>query len=291
MRRAGAETRGEARPSAVARGGARRGRGVAAPGAVGRAYVPTRSSSRRRARAGRAPQRAAGVRARRRAVSRAIVRPGRRFNLVGLSWRGGRVSALSFRVRRDGGRWSRWVAVGGGGDDGPTGDAREFRRARARSDPLWAGRGRRASAHRRRRPRVRDLRLHFVNTKGTATALERLRTRLRHTVTGAVGAVASLGASARAVPTRRAGDRAARAMGRATRARRARARLRRGEARLHPSHGERERLRPRGLGRDGARHLPLPPQLQRLERHRLQLPRRPLRHDLRGPRRRHRRRP
>ena len=40
-----------------------------------------------------------------------VVRPGKRFNLVGLRWRGGRVSALRLRVRRDGGRWSRWVDV------------------------------------------------------------------------------------------------------------------------------------------------------------------------------------
>ena len=47
---------------------------------------------------------------------------------------------------------------------------------------------------------------------------------------------------------------------------------------------QRERLRGRGLRRDGPGHLPLPPQFQRLGRHRLQLPRRPLRPDLRGPR-------
>ena len=40
----------------------------------------------------------------------------------------------------------------------------------------------------------------------------------------------------------------------------------------------------RGVGGHRARHRPLPPRLQRLERHRLQLPRRPVRPGLRGPR-------
>ena len=54
----------------------------------------------------------------------------------------------------------------------------------------------------------------------------------------------------------------------------------------HPPHGERERLHARGGPLDRSRHLPLPRLRQRLERHRLQRARRPLRDALRGPRRR-----
>src|SRR5688500_15125687 len=39
------------------------------------------------------------------------VRPGKRFNLVGLRWRGGRVTALRLRTRRDDGPWSHWVEL------------------------------------------------------------------------------------------------------------------------------------------------------------------------------------
>ena len=64
--------------------------------------------------------------------------------------------------------------------------------------------------------------------------------------------------------------------------------LRPGPARVRPPHRQRERLRARGLGGDGARDHQVPPRPQRLERRRLQLPRRPVRPDLRGPGRRHR---
>ncbi len=64
--------------------------------------------------------------------------------------------------------------------------------------------------------------------------------------------------------------------------------LRRRRDGLRAPHGDRERLRPGGLGRHRPGHRPLPPRPQRLERHRLPVPRRPLRPDLRGARRRHR---
>ena len=57
----------------------------------------------------------------------------------------------------------------------------------------------------------------------------------------------------------------------------------------HPPHRDRERLLRGGGTGDRARDLPLPPQRQRLERHRLQRARRPLRQPLPGPRRRDRR--
>ena len=116
------------------------------------------------------------LRSARSSVSR-VVHPGKRFNLVGLSWRGGRIDSLSFRVRRDGGDWSRWTAVGAGHDDGPDAGARERRRAALSSDPLWAGEADAVQLALTARRRVRGLRLHFVNTTGTATPAARLRTR------------------------------------------------------------------------------------------------------------------
>ena len=67
-----------------------------------------------------------------------------------------------------------------------------------------------------------------------------------------------------------------------------RAQLRRGADRVRAPHRQRERLRARGLRRHRAGHRQVPPRHQRLERHRLQLPRRQVRPDLRGPRGRHR---
>ncbi len=58
--------------------------------------------------------------------------------------------------------------------------------------------------------------------------------------------------------------------------------------RERPPHGRHEQLLARAGGGDHARDRGLPRQVERLERHRLQLPRRPLRHRLRGPLRRHR---
>ena len=60
--------------------------------------------------------------------------------------------------------------------------------------------------------------------------------------------------------------------------------VREGQGGGRPPHGQQQRLqRGRGAG-DRARHLPLPPQRQRLERHRLQRARRSLRQRLPGPR-------
>jgi hypothetical protein len=121
-----------------------------------------------------------------------VVRPGKRFNLVGLRWRGGRVSALKLRVRRDGGRWSRWVEPPVDADHGPDPRRDERRRARRASDPVWAGQADEVQVSAWAGHAVRDLRLHFVNTTGTATSLDRLRNKMRGAVAGAASAVRTL---------------------------------------------------------------------------------------------------
>jgi hypothetical protein len=108
-----------------------------------------------------------------------VVRPGKRFNLVGLGWRGAKIDSLSFRVRRARGRWSRWVAVSADGDDAPDRGSREDRRALRNSNPLWAGEADEVQVALTGGRRVRDLRLRFVNTTGTATPAARHRTHLR----------------------------------------------------------------------------------------------------------------
>jgi hypothetical protein len=124
------------------------------------------------------------VRTARRSVSR-VIRPGKRFNLVGLNWRGGHVDSLSFRVRRHGGKWTRWVAVGAESDDAPDRGSRELRRVRHYSGPLWAGESDEVQVALTADRRVRALRLHFVNTTGTATS------RNRRTVAARSGVVKS----------------------------------------------------------------------------------------------------
>ena len=121
-----------------------------------------------------------------------VVRPGKRFNLVGLRWRGGRVSALKLRVRSDGGRWSRWVEPSLDTDHGPDPRGREQRRARRASDPVWAGQADEVQVSAWAGHSVRDLRLHFVNTTGTATSLDRLRNTMRGAVAGAASAIRTL---------------------------------------------------------------------------------------------------
>ena len=85
-----------------------------------------------------------------------------------------------------------------------------------------------------------------------------------------------------------AADRRRASNGAPTSAHRVRALVRLGGRRVRPPHRHRDRVRAAGLGGDGARHLPLPPQLERLERHWLQLPGRSLRHHLRRTGRRYR---
>jgi hypothetical protein len=133
-----------------------------------------------------------------------LIRAPKRFNLVGLRWRGPREAKLVIRARRDGGRWTPWVRVGVDSDDSPDAGSPERRRHMALSDPLWVGEADQLEYRVAARRLVRGVTIHFVNAKGTATAFDRLRSGLRHTVNGAVRAVGAIfGASARAqeIPT------------------------------------------------------------------------------------------
>ena len=105
------------------------------------------------------------------------LRTPKRFNLVGLRWRGRAEPRVAMRARLGDGRWTRWTQVGSHG--GQT------------SDPLWVGEADQVQYRLSRR--LPGLRLHFVNVKGTATAADRLRTGLRAAVNGAV--LAALGPS------------------------------------------------------------------------------------------------
>ncbi len=82
----------------------------------------------------------------------------------------------------------------------------------------------------------------------------------------------------------RSGDHPAVGVGRGQAAHARRAVLRGGRARLRPPHGHGERLRAGRFAGDRARDREVPHRLQWLERHRLQLPRRPLRAAVRGAR-------
>jgi N-acetylmuramoyl-L-alanine amidase len=104
----------------------------------------------------------------------AIVRTGRHFNLVGLRWRGDGASGLSMRVRTHRG-WGPWTTVPVSPDHAPDIGALEQGFRDRFSDPVWAGDANAVQYALRTRGRVRALRLHFIDTKGTATAAGRRR--------------------------------------------------------------------------------------------------------------------
>jgi hypothetical protein len=106
-------------------------------------------------------------------VSRPVVsRPlatARRFNLVGMRWRGRSEPAISMRVRRPGRGWSHWQKVEAHADHNP--DPKRGERMAASSDPLWVGTG--DAIQYRMSRRVAGLRLHFVNVGRYAHARAR----------------------------------------------------------------------------------------------------------------------
>jgi N-acetylmuramoyl-L-alanine amidase-like protein len=88
----------------------------------------------------------------------------RRFNLVGMRWRGRAEPEIRLRVRR-GGRWSRWEELEAHADHNP--DPGTGERAVSASDPVWVGAAG-AVQYRLSRP-LPGLRLHFVRVFRAAT--------------------------------------------------------------------------------------------------------------------------
>jgi N-acetylmuramoyl-L-alanine amidase len=86
------------------------------------------------------------------------LRTPRRFNLVGLRWRGKAEPEIELRVRK-GGRWSHWEHLQAHSDHNP--DLWRGEGIVSGSDPLWVGRA--GAVQYRLSRRVPRLRLHFVD--------------------------------------------------------------------------------------------------------------------------------
>ncbi len=112
------------------------------------------------------------------------MRTPKRFDLVGLRWSRGerREIHAELRVRRDGGRWSRWLEVGHA-ENGESG-----------TGPMLTGGTDHVQVRLNRRPR--GLKLHFVNATGTADRGSRLLTAFRKAANSAV--IGALGTPATA---------------------------------------------------------------------------------------------
>jgi len=129
-------------------------------------------------------------------VSEPIEAP-KRFNLVGLTWSGGAAPApddrdepaLAMRTRTADGDWSHWAAVDAHAEDGPDPGSDEAA-ADGMSSPVWAGEA--DWVQYRSSERLPGVRLHFVNTDGTATTADRLQTALRGAANSAVTTAAGL---------------------------------------------------------------------------------------------------
>ena len=105
-----------------------------------------------------------------------VIRAPRRFNLVGLRWRGPSEAAIAIRVRDPRGRWGRWTPVPAHTDGAPDpgqGEAPAY----GVSAPVWAGEAEYVQ-YRLSEP-LPGLRLRFVNTTGTATRSGQVRSAVR----------------------------------------------------------------------------------------------------------------
>ena len=173
-----------------------------------------------------------------------------------MRWRGRARPDIELRVRR-GGRWSRWEHLHSEAEHNP--DPRRGEHHASGSEPIWVGRA--GAVQYKLSRRLPGLRLHFVDV-GVRPA--KLRARAAQTTPPPYVTRAQWGASG--CPPRSSPDY--------------------GEVRsVHVHHTvSLNDYTPAEAPRHRARHLPLPPQLERLERHRLQRARRQVRDALRGPR-------
>ena len=119
-------------------------------------------------------------------VSKPLRAP-KRFNLVGMRWRGDSEPRIAVRFRAAGGSWSSWAILPSHAEDAPD-PARGERTPRGVSAPIWVGEA--DVVQYRMSSRVTGLRLHFVNVRGTATAGDRARTAVRRLANAAVGRAA-----------------------------------------------------------------------------------------------------
>ena len=120
----------------------------------------------------RVPDAGAVASANARRAIRGRAHTGRHFDLVGLRWRGAAAASLRLRARSAKG-WSRWVEVPVDPEHGPDVGSLESAHARRASDPVWTGDAIAVQYELRTRGAIRDLRLSFLNTGGTATAAAR----------------------------------------------------------------------------------------------------------------------
>jgi len=137
----------------------------------------------------RAPANGLGAASARGFVSEEIAAP-KRFNLVGFEWDRSSEPAIAVRVRGEGEQWGRWTPVPAHADGAPDPGSGESRAPRGVSEPVWAGEADYVQYRMSRRPP--GLRLHFINTTGSATAADRIETELRGALDDGLTAVASL---------------------------------------------------------------------------------------------------
>ena len=100
-----------------------------------------------------------------------VLRPAKRFDLVGFRWRTPVRANVRVRLHKAGGRWSHWMTAG---------DAEDHSHRLYGTEPVWA---KDSDALQVRVPRaLKGFRAHFVNTTGSATAADRARTAIRSAV-------------------------------------------------------------------------------------------------------------
>jgi hypothetical protein len=119
------------------------------------------------------------------AAAATTVRTGRRFDLVGVEWRGARAARIELRAHRLRGGWSRWVPAGAT-DDGPDGSEGPWATGQNVGAPIWAGGADRVQL--RVPVGVHGVRLRLLNTTGSASAAARARTRAEVARRGPFGA-------------------------------------------------------------------------------------------------------
>src|SRR5215212_9936911 len=110
------------------------------------------------------------------------LRAPKRFDLVGMRWRGRLRPTIALRARNAGGRWTNWTSVPSDPDDAPDNSSSERRRG-GFSAPVWTGDADYVQYKLSRR--VRGLRLHFVSVPRPARPVLASRRSLATDANGA----------------------------------------------------------------------------------------------------------